>query len=217
MKSTSNDSLLDRFIKDVLKNPDPELQPIDWSEIAVLLRHEQKPIAFLENKRFRLYSGIGLASVILIGVVFALVRYYISLPSAEAEKTAGSTQTTLKKATDSSASAMKTAKIGDAFVNEEEDAISDTILEDTISTKKIPIAEKPASMKEKKKKQDTVLSVIDTTITEKTKTEELLSGDTIPTFPAQEIKIETPSDIDTSHKKFSLWPKKSKNKKNLLR
>ena len=65
---------------------------------------------------------------------------------------------------------------------------------------------------EKKKKQDSVLSITETPV-EKVPVEELPTVDTSSKQPVQEIKNEAPSDIDTTHKKFSLWPKKSKNKK----
>lgn len=211
MKSASDTFSLDNFIKEALKNPEPDLQPFDWSEITVLLRHEQKSISILENKRLILISGITAAFIVVSFGVFELIQYYTSLPDST-EKIAAPILNPIKKITDSSASVIKTAKIGSAFVDDDTSSEVSILEPDTAQVKKIAPVVKLVQKQEKKKKQDSVLSITETPV-EKVPVEELPTVDTSSKQPVQEIKNEAPSDIDTTHKKFSLWPKKSKNKK----
>jgi hypothetical protein len=213
MKS-SNNSALDLFISEALKTSDTNLPPIDWSEVEVLLQNEKKSIPIRVNKKIIMYSLAAIGILIIAFSIFKIYDYYSSLPS-EANPIIAPAQPKLNNVPDSSASVIKTAKIGAAFESDEEDTISTIEQTDISSIKNIVADVKITPRPDKKKKPDTLLPIVNTPITTgEIEAEKLILPDTTTTKkPMEEIINETPIVADTTSKKFSLWPKKSKNKK----
>jgi hypothetical protein len=222
MKSAPDNSALDAFIKETLKASDSNLQPFDWSEVEVLLRHEKKSISVGVDKKTITYIGAGLVVLMILLGIFKIVQHYSSLP-AEPETSTDSTQNTLN-ATDT----VKTAAPAVDSVL----AKHDTVKIDTTHLVPVINIPKPDSTKaivapvdtttkgkvfvtpkqDKKKKPNTVKD------TGATKKDSILPPaapvDTTSTHPMQEIKIENPSPaVDTSTKNAPAPKSNSKNKK----
>lgn len=93
MKSPSNNSALDAYIRETLKGYDEIFQPFDWSEVEVLLKHEQRSIPVEINKKTVVLIAVSAGVLILIFGIFKIVNYYSSLP-AETSVSVDSTQNT---------------------------------------------------------------------------------------------------------------------------
>ncbi len=80
MKSTSDRSLLDDFIRETLKSSDEHYPPIDWNELDVLLKHDQRSIPVEINKKNLILVGSVAAALLLLFVIFRVADHYSSLP-----------------------------------------------------------------------------------------------------------------------------------------
>ncbi|MEK6615580.1 MAG: hypothetical protein AABZ32_05650 [Bacteroidota bacterium] len=224
MKSSPSNIQLDTFIQDTLKSPDVDLHPFDWSEIEVLLRHEQKSISVGINKKSILIYAV--AVIILIGTVgiFKIMRYYSSLPE-ETETLIPSTQNTFMAvdtqktmSSDSSVSMIDTVKIDSsrASRNEEHKAdsilvASDIFLKNSINKQSADTA-KIIQKQDKKQKQNKPQPQFTDSSAGKTSIEQLPAIDTASKHLISEIKNALPvSPPDSS--KFSEPTKKSKKNK----
>jgi hypothetical protein len=76
------DNSLDRFICNALKSDGGENLSVDWSEVEVLLRHEQKQVS-LPNPKYFLIGG---GAVALIAVIFLLIKLAESSHNSTQEK-----------------------------------------------------------------------------------------------------------------------------------
>ena len=80
MKSPDN-SQLDTFIRETLKTSEHNLPSVDWSEVEVLLRHEQKSIPIkVSRKTILIAGGFAIIAIAALGV-FKITQYYSSFPS----------------------------------------------------------------------------------------------------------------------------------------
>lgn len=221
MKSAPTNSQLDNFIQNVLKAPDTDLHPFDWSEIEVLLRHEQKSIRKMTNKKSVLIFVAAIIIVIAAFGVFKLVDYS-SLPK-EADMPVDSSQNTFmvidtSKAIiyDSTAILIDTVKIDSSSLADEEHktdsllASSDALLK-TIKDKQSSDAAKIIQKQDKKQKQNNAKTTNPPADTAMKITPP--PADTVKIIPPVEIKTETPLLVDTVNKNNSAPKKNSKSKK----
>ncbi len=230
MKSSPNHNQLDSFIQDALKSPDADLHPFDWSEIEVLLRHEQKSIPMMyRDKKLILISG-G-AVILLIGLlgIFKIVRYYSSLPE-EAETLIDSTQNTFMAVdtqktiiSDSTSSMIDTVKIDSSRVSRNEEHKTDSILaasdaflkkinekQSADAAKIIQSVRTPSEKQDEKQKHTKTQPRPVDTSSGKISIEQLPAIDTASKQLIPEIKNDTPSSPpDSSNKR-----KKNKKQKN---
>jgi hypothetical protein len=214
MKSSPDSSALDIFIRETLKAPDINLPPVDWSEVEVLLRHEQKSISIGVNRKHIVYSVAGVIVLLLVFGIFKIAQYYSSLPP-ETESLPDSTQNTfnavdtvkppvtdfLTAKTDS----VKPDSSGPAKNIKKSDSIHVALPLDTASAKKIIAAQKT----DKKKKQS---SVKDTTAS-KTELPPSHLADSISAPPPPEPKTEIQIIADTVNKSVPVPQNNSKKKK----
>lgn len=212
MKTSPSNNPLDNFIQNALKTPDVDLHPFDWSEIEVLLRHEQKSIRHLADKKTILLSAA--AVIILLGAfgIFKVAHYYYSLPE-ETETRMDSTQNTFiaidpqkTSISDSIVTMIDSVKIDSSLVLRDEKHKTDSILAASDAFLK-----KIIQKQDKKQKQTTKTSPVDTTII-KTTTETLPPVDTSK-HPTQEIKTNTPPVSADTSKTSDPSKKSKKNKK----
>lgn len=225
MKSAPDSTKLDAFIRETLKASDANLQPFDWSEVEVLLRHEQKSLPVEINKKTIIYFAAGLVALLLLFGIFKIVQHYSSLPP-EPEPIQDSTQnlfntvdaadttrlTTIQKADtikiDSSAVVKTQLQIDSSGLAKSKKADSNLVaaplMPDSAWIRKI------REKQDKKKKQNTPR---DTAGTKKdTVAPRVIDTATAPR-PAQEIKTETLPAADTSGKTTPAPKTAPKNKK----
>ena len=223
MKSSPNNNQLDNFIQDALKSPDADLHPFDWSEIEVLLRHEQKSIRQLTDKKFILISAA--AVILLIGLfgIFKIVRYYSSLPE-EGETLIDSTQNTFMAVdtqktiiSDSTSSMIDTVKIDSSRVSRDEEHKTDSILAASdaflkkINEKQSADAAKIIQKQDKKQKHNKIQPQPADTSSGKISIEQLPAIDTASKQLIPEIKNDTPSSSPDSSKSPDSPNKRKKN------
>ncbi len=91
MKPSEN-TRLDQFILEKLKEQDTNLPFVNWSEVEVLLKYERKPIQVKVSKKTIFISAGVTATVIVVAGVFMLVKYYSSRPAETEPEPAPSTQ-----------------------------------------------------------------------------------------------------------------------------
>lgn len=223
MKSSANNSPLDNFIQETLKSPDTDLHPFDWSEIEVLLRHEQKSISAGARKKTILISSAAVIIVMGVFGIFKIIQHYSSLP-AETETLIDPTQNTFSIidtqkniADDSAVSMMDTAKIDSSRVALDEEHKTDSILAASDALLK-NIKDKPSAdaariiqKQDKKQKQNNTKTVnppVDTAMKIITP-----PADTVKIIPPIEIKTEVPLLDDTVNKNNPAPKKNSKSKK----
>jgi len=222
MKSSPNNNQLDNFIQDALKSPDADLHPFDWSEIEVLLRHEQKSIRQLTDKKSILISAA--VAIILIGAfgIFKIVRYYSSLPK-EAETLIDSTQNTFmavdtQKTIISDSTMIDTVKIDSSALADQEHKTDSLLAASAAFLKKInetqsADTEKIIQKQDKKQKQNKTQPQPTDTSSEKISIEQLPAIDTASKQLIPEIKNDTPSSSPDSSKSSDSSKKSKKNKK----
>jgi len=217
MKSSTDNSPLDKFIKDALKAPDANLPPVDWSEVEVLLKHEKKPISLKVDKRTITYSGAGAGALLLLFCIVKIVGHYSSMP-AETETRADSSQSTFSVIDTVKTAAMDSAipkptvsksdTAGFTKNGQKIDSVPANAPADTALTKKIPVVQKP----DKKKKQNPIKDTA--------KKPEIVPPpviDTATLHPAQEIKIETHPAADTANKNAAAPKENSKRKRSIFK
>lgn len=214
MESVSTNSELDNYIINTLKkNEGVDLQPIDWSEVDVLLYHEKKSVLTgikINKKTILVSAAIIIPAIILLGAV-KIVLYYSSVNS--------------KKIETPSAPASNSFTIIDSDKN---------ILTDSISKNSNPVDEKhrldsisgnvltdtspaPTTPKQEKRKKGNTISpnpISDDTAVTKTDT---TKSSVITTEPASTPAVEennstSPSSVDTISKDNSSQKKSSKRK-----
>ena len=217
MKSDPVNSPLDTFIKETLKASDTNLPPVDWSEVEVLLRHEQKSISVGVSKKTIIISASAVAVLILAFGIYKIAGYYSSLPPAEEEQLANpvqntfnivDTQKTVKREDSTVIPKTNIADIDSSAYKKSEkktDSVSVNPPADTASVKKINDKQR----QEKKKKQNTFQD----SASLKTDTAKPLPADTATTHPVQEIKKESPAPLDTANKNIPTPKSNSKKKK----
>lgn len=220
MKSAPYDNKLDGFISDILKTSDENFQPFDWSEVEVLLKHEQRsiPLDININRKHILISAAAAGVVILFFIVFKIASNYSST-SATPETTIDSTQNTFNLV-DTPNTAVKSAMQADTA---KIDSLPIGLIPAADSGKgAVPAAEKQTNSKEilpavKKKKKDTTQSVTSDPIQSEPGSIVL---DTSTVFAPKEDIIANPVVPDTAGKKSTGEPqpkkKKSKPRKDAL-
>jgi len=223
MKPTPANNQLDSFIQNALKSPDADLHPFDWSEIEVLLRHEQKSIRKMTTKQSVLIAVAAIIILIVSFGIFKLAGYY-SLPEKTEVPIADSGQNTFMAIdtqtsiiSDSVIAMVDTVKIDSSRVSHDEEYKTDSLLAvseaflKSIKEKQTADATKIIQKQDKKQKQNTtkVLSPpVDTTMKIT-----LPPADTIKIIPPPETKKETAPAPDTVNKTNPGPKKNSKSKK----
>ena len=226
MKAAPNSSTsLDTFIKEALKAPGIDLPLVDWSEVEVLIRHEQKSFSAGISKKTILLSAAVAVGLIIVFCMFMIVQHYSSLPPdpaaiAPSENTFVAADTQKAVVThDSVATIDSSAFI--AAAKKKADSITTAIAfvsSDTTTLKKVneklPVV-KDILKQDKKQKENSAPnpSVTDSSGIKKNSVP-VLSVDTSSAPPSQEIKIseERPA-ADTTGKNNNLPKKNSKGKK----
>jgi hypothetical protein len=212
MKSAQDNSALDIFIRKTLQVPGENLTPVDWSELEVLLRNEQKSIPLEINKKTIVYSAAGAIALILLFSIFKIVHHYSSLPPEPETPASASIDTLKPTAADSSVSNPAPAPMDTSHVainSEKPNSVTSTIVHaDTIGKKAAAVQKLDKKHKQNNGtdtsaiKKDTVLQPI---------------SDTAATHPIQEIKqeikTEIPVAVDTSNKNPVAPKNNSKSKK----
>ena len=225
MKPAPPSTALDAFIRDAIKSPGNDLPLVDWSEVEVLLRHEQKSFSIGIGKKTILLSAAVAVGLIIVFCMFMIVQHYSSLPPdptaiAPSENTFIVTDTQKTVVThdsvatiDSSAFIAAAKKKADSIA-----ALTAVIPADTTATKKInekQPAVKDIQKQDKKQKENSTPNpfVTDSSAVKKNNVP-VLSVDTASAPPSQEIKIseERPA-ADTAGKNNNLPKKNSKGKK----
>lgn len=82
MKTAQNNSKLDIFLSNALKNLDIQYQQSDWSEMEPVLGPVHKPIAVNVSKKTILISASALA-IIVIGIIISQTVHFTSSSSEE--------------------------------------------------------------------------------------------------------------------------------------
>lgn len=226
MNSSPTNNQFDNFVKDALKTPDADLRPVDWSEVEVLLRHEQEPISFKASKKTILTSLIAVVILLCAFGIFKIAQYYSSLP-AEIQLPADSTENTFsiidtQKTAGSDSSDYKTdsAMIDSILLATKKykaDSAAAVIAADTSSSKKTNDKQKEVIVKtsqkeDKKNKTSTANSPVDTPSVKTI----VSPPDTAKTTTLPEIKPETLPSADTANKPILPPKKNSKSKKGKL-
>lgn len=196
------------------------MQPFDWSELEVLLKHEQRAIPVEVNKKTILITGAAIIAVLLSFGIFQIVQYYSSLP-AETETVIDPTQNSFtlvdslaSPATDSIPLNTDTLKTDTA--TQLLSKIDTAVLlppADTLRVKKeiIPSA-KIKPKQDKKKKTDTTLNQVQPDTAPPVQ-EQPASGRDTASVPSKENNNILPSIPDTTGKKSASENKTSKKKK----
>ena len=219
MKTGQNNSQLDAFISGALKGTAENFQPFDWSELDVLLKHDQKPISLDVSKK-TIFIGVGaVVALLLVFGIFKIAQHYSSLP-AETGISVGSPQnsfnaidTTNHTAHDPALPKADTTKPDSTVIaasKPKTDSVVSVVADTT--SKKIKetaaITDRPKQKKEKKKKADTVAA-------DTSSVKSILPPDTVSKVVPKEIIIEAPPAADTTHKNTpeqNMGPKKKKSK-----
>lgn len=222
MKSSQITSPLDNFVSGMLKNTDGNFQPFDWSEIEVLLKHEQRSIPVQVNKKTFLIVTAATCGMILLFSIVKVVQYYSSLPDEPVPIT-GPTQNTFSPIDTADVTALDTSTLNVGAgkvdstalfisIKRKSDSVSALVAADTAARIKANVILPVAKLKDKKKKTDTTqkITVSDTVAVK-------IVADTVSKPVAKEIIIETPAATDTASKKVSPENKGSKKKKTKLK
>lgn len=213
MKSAPTNSQLDTFIRNTLKSSDGNFQPVDWSEVEVLLKHEQKSISVGISKK-NIFIAVAAAGILVLLVsIFKIIQHYSSLPG-EPEILADSTQHTFNLIDNQSTAIFDsvvlkadTSKIdSSSFANAKRN--NDSVSTLVVTDKEIYPVIKTTQKQGKKKKTDTMQNLVpvDTASVKAV-------SDTVSTPPSKEIIIENPTVPDTITKKTSPENNGSKKKK----
>ena len=213
MKSAPANSPLDGFIVDALKASDTNLPTVDWSEVEVLLRHEQKSISVGVDKKTIVMSAIGAGVLLLVFGIYKIASYYSSLPPDPEQQSATPVQNTFnvidthKVEVKDSIVAPKTtvAAIDSSLLPKAVKKMDSVIVPfaDTASVKK----SNDVLKQERKKKRNALRDSLKADLTKP------LPADTATIQPIQEIKIETPPVIVDTANKTAPAPKKNGKKK----
>lgn len=201
MEPVSNNSELDKHIRETLKKDDTDLPPIDWSEIDVLLYHEKKSVLTgikINKKNIFIFSAVVVSIIILLGAV-KIVSYYFSANSEKTESNSNPAPNSFD-VVDSNKNILidSISKNNNDLVNakQQTDSIignSPTNTTSVINTQK----------QEKRKKLNTISQSPINTDTAVTKTEAtdlpVINTETISTPPIEENST-IPTTIDTINK-----------------
>jgi hypothetical protein len=214
MKTAPDTSQLDIFIRNTLKSSDENFTPFDWSEVEVLLKHEQRSIPIEVNKKTIFTAAVVAGGLLVILGIFKIVQYYSSLPPEP--RTLIDTQSTFD-AVDTSATAPSVLnaavpKIDSAsfFIAAKKRADSLATLGVVDTASKIKAEVLPVvKTKDKNKKADTTIA---DTATIRATPIPIIPEDTASN-PFKETTIETPAIPDTAAKKTALQNSPSKKKK----
>jgi len=225
MKSSPNNNKLHSFIQDALKSPDADLLPFDWSEIEVLLRHEQKSIHQLTDKKSILISVAAIIILISAFSIYKITSYYSSLPE-ETETLIDSTQNTFMVVdtqttiiNDSIVAMIDTVKIDSSSASRDEEHKTDSIIAasdaflKTIKDKQSADATKIIQKQDKKQKQNKTEPQSADSSSGKISIEQLPAIDTVSKLLVPEIKNDIPSSFSDSSKSSDPLKKSKKNKK----
>lgn len=164
MNKAPHNSPLDAFLRDTLKNADDKFQPIDWSELEVLLKPEQRSIPEIPiSKKNMLLAAAGIGVLIVLFGLFKLIQHHSSLPE-EPQPTAGTIQNSFSMLDtlsadpiDSTAQANTSGKDSTALTALEKrkaDSLAALVKADSAARAMLDIVP-VVKIKEKKKKQDT--------------------------------------------------------------
>ena len=209
MNPSNHTSPLDAFISDALKGAHEKFQPVDWSEVQVLLKYEQRsiPVTISRKNVFTALGAIG--AVLLIFGIYQISQYSSSLP-AETESPADSSlsllqpiDTPISTAADTVAmkrDIIKTDSTAMIAEKRKADSLASIPPKDTVSIKAstakvlAPVV-KPVLKADKKKKKDSLLTqpAPDTAAKK-------IVADTASQSPPKELVSVIPA-VDTSSKK----------------
>ena len=217
MKTSPANSPLDGFIVDALKAPDTNLPAVEWSEVEVLLRHEQKSISVGVDRK-TIFIGAAVAGILLLVFgIYKIASYYSSLPPDPAEETVAPAQNsfnvidTHKVEVKDSITPPKTtvAAIDSSLlpkIIKKIDSVAVPV-SDTSFIKKLTDVQK----QDKRKKRNALRDSLKADLTKP------LPADTATIPPIHEVTKEVPPPVvvpDTANKTAPAPKKNSKRKKN---
>lgn len=218
MKSPSNHSALDAFIRETLKASDDMLQPFDWSEVEVLLKHDQRSIPVEINKKTVLLMAASVGALILLFGIFKVVSHYSSLPADTSTPVDSTVNTFTLADTLGGSIPISVAIKGDSSLTDTLTTLQNTRAVDSSLVKK---AEEPSNLsalplpkKEKKKKNYSEQNgTVADSANKTTPTSLPVITDTVSKPAVKESRIEIAPATDTITKKQSTEKNTSKKKK----
>lgn len=205
-------SLLDHFVQNALQTADADNPSVDWSEVDVLLQHEQKSVSLPTPK----YIFIGAGAVALVAAVFFLVKFIGSSGNSEEQLISSDTSTALISVPDSAVNispvpaAIDSAKPIDTTHQMTSVIPADTaeVAPEKTSEKKktdtVNVLKKESVKTEKKKNK--LSSLAPDTSKKEDAPESILPPDTQENKPEEIKNNSSGTPADTSH---SLPPKKT--------
>lgn len=221
MSPAQNHSQLDAFIRETLKHADEKIQPIDWSEVEILIKPTQRAIPVQVSKKTIVIAAAVIGGLLLLFGIVKIAQHYSSLPPpAESETLIDSTQTTLAPVDTIIIQEVIPQTDSTAFFAAEKakaDSVAAVALADSLAaaqkTTEKPIIVPVKPKQEKKKKSDSTqkTSAPDTIIPQ-------IIPDTVSKPAPQEVIPATPATPDTasnttSPKNNTVKKKKEKPKK----
>jgi len=213
MKTSHNNSQLENFLRDTLKNLDVQYQQSDWIIMESMLGPVHKPIDININKKTILIS----ASVLLIAIIGIIISQTVHfdnssskeispqnidsshslLQAIDPQKTTDVVSNPIPPVVDSTKIELPPTVLENKVV----DAVKTAASADTASTKKINSAKNISQKTDKKKKQNTVENTSSTDTAALKTVIELPAVDTAAKHPHQEITLSTPADSSKKNKK----------------
>ena len=224
MNNSHNNSQLDTFLRDALKNLDIQYQQSDWSDMESLLGSAHKPIDVNISKK-TIFISASVLVIIVIGIIISQTVHFNNSSSEESSSKNTNVSPNILKTVDTQKtvisnpsvppidSAKKTspAPVQDKII----DSAKAIALVDTTPVQKKNDKQKNATTKTNQKadkKQNNSQSSSSDSSSIKTNIP-VPPVDTATKHPAQEIKIATPSAPVDSSKSTEHSRKSRKNKK----
>ena len=218
MKTTHNNSRLDNFLRDELKNLNIQYQQSDWSDMESMLGPAEKPIDFNISKKTILISASVLVIIIIVIIISQTVHFTSSPTEATPPQNTSSSPNVLKPADTQSTSAAVPAPVMpaiDSIKTETSTAmqahrIADSLKHiatfDTISSRKINATQKVSiknipqkAEKNKKQSKGKNTSSVDSALFQTIPPLPVL--DTVSKHPQQEATLSTPTDSSKKSRK----------------
>ncbi|MFI5163962.1 MAG: hypothetical protein ACHQHP_01810 [Bacteroidia bacterium] len=221
MKTSPNNSLLDNFLRDSLKNIDVKDQQPDWNEMETMLGPPPNPISFNLSKK-TIFIAASAAVLLVIIIIISQTIHFNNSSSDEIPAEQTNSPQNLLNATDTqqTITAQPVLKVDSAKKDSSASMLRNKIVDsvkviassDTASLRRINDKQKNSLAKtsqnqDKKKKKNH--SSPDSS-SEKTNIEQIPAADTASKHPAPEIKSATsPTQADSSKSKKNKKQKKS--------